>query len=70
MGFTENEKELLFKEFGKVERYGNKMEVDDGGLGMGEYIIKKIMEQYGGYIHVESDGRNKGATFTIKIPTK
>ena len=26
MGLTEKEKELLLKEFGKIERYGNQME--------------------------------------------
>ena len=39
-----------------------------GGLGLGLAITKAIVEMHGGSIKVESDGRDKGATFTIAIP--
>ena len=40
-----------------------------GGLGLGLAISKAIVEMHGGTIKVASEGRNKGATFTISIPT-
>ena len=39
-----------------------------GGLGMGLTIAKALIEQMGGSIEAVSDGRGKGATFTIRIP--
>ena len=39
-----------------------------GGLGLGLTIAKALMEQMGGSIHAASEGRGKGATFTIRIP--
>ena len=39
-----------------------------GGLGLGLTIAKSLIEQMGGSIHAESEGRGKGATFTIRMP--
>ncbi|MFX1449021.1 MAG: PAS domain S-box protein, partial [Promethearchaeota archaeon] len=67
IGFTEKEMENLFSKFGKIERYGQKMDVDIEGSGLGLYISKEIVNLHGGYIWVESAGRNKGSTFYIKL---
>jgi PAS domain S-box-containing protein len=40
-----------------------------GGLGLGLAISRAIMELHGGSIAAASDGRNKGATFTIRLHT-
>lgn len=39
-----------------------------GGLGLGLAIVRHLVEQHGGTVAVASDGENKGATFTIKLP--
>ncbi|BAI81415.1 conserved hypothetical protein [Deferribacter desulfuricans SSM1] len=39
----------------------------DEGTGVGLFIVKSIVEQYGGSIEVES-GLNKGTTFKVKLP--
>jgi signal transduction histidine kinase len=42
--------------------------VDIEGSGLGLFISKEIVELHGGEIFVESEGRNKGSTFIIKLP--
>ena len=68
IGFTDDEKEKIFKQFGKIERYGQGWDVGIGGNGLGLYISKKIVELHGGSIWMESEGRNKGSTFYFSLP--
>ncbi len=67
IGLTEKEMEKLFTKFGKIERYGQEMDVDIEGSGLGLYISKEIVDLHGGHIWVESAGRNEGSTFYIKL---
>ena len=39
-----------------------------GGLGLGLSIARHLAEAHGGSITAESDGRNRGATFTLRLP--
>ncbi|MCS7130207.1 MAG: HAMP domain-containing histidine kinase [Archaeoglobaceae archaeon] len=59
-GIPENIKKELFKE---VLRYG-----ETAGLGLGLYIVKKLVEKYGGKVWVE-DTKPKGATFIVRLRT-
>jgi len=68
VGITEEERQSLFKKFGKIERYGKGMDVDTEGSGLGLFISKEIVELHNGSIFFESNGRNKGTTFTIILP--
>ncbi|MFX1327161.1 MAG: PAS domain S-box protein [Promethearchaeota archaeon] len=69
IGLTKEEMEKLFTRFGKIERYGEGLEyIDIQGTGLGLYISKEIMDLHGGQIWAESAGRNRGTTFTIKLP--
>ena len=71
IGLTKEEMDKLFTRFGKIERYGNGLEyIDIQGTGLGLYISKEIIELHEGQIWAESAGRDKGSTFTIKIPIK
>jgi signal transduction histidine kinase/CheY-like chemotaxis protein len=40
-----------------------------GGLGLGLAISKAMVDAHGGRIQVESPGKDKGATFTVKLET-
>ena len=68
IGFTEEEKSKIFQQFGKIERYGQGLDLGIDGSGLGLYISKKIVESHGGKIWMESEGRNKGSTFYFSLP--
>jgi signal transduction histidine kinase len=41
-----------------------------GGLGLGLSIVKHIVELHGGEVRAESEGMNKGARFTVRLPVR
>jgi signal transduction histidine kinase/CHASE3 domain sensor protein len=38
------------------------------GLGLGLAIVRQLTQLHGGSVSVESKGKNKGATFTVRLP--
>jgi signal transduction histidine kinase len=69
IGLTEEEMDILFTRFGKIERYGDGLEyIDIQGSGLVLFISKEIIELHGGNIRAESEGRNKGSKFSISLP--
>jgi len=67
IGLTKEEIGKLFKPFGKIERYGQNLNVDIEGTGIGLYLSKEIIDLHDGKLLIESQGRNKGSTFTIRL---
>lgn len=67
VGFIKEEVELLFTKFGKIERYGKGMNIDIEGSGLGLFFSKEIVNLHNGTIWVESEGRNKGSTFIVRL---
>jgi signal transduction histidine kinase/DNA-binding response OmpR family regulator len=39
-----------------------------GGLGLGLAIVKQLMLAHGGTVIAQSDGENRGSTFTLRLP--
>jgi signal transduction histidine kinase/ActR/RegA family two-component response regulator len=39
-----------------------------GGLGLGLSIVKHLVELHGGAVRAQSDGKGKGATFSVQLP--
>ncbi|HSG45085.1 MAG TPA: ATP-binding protein, partial [Anaerolineales bacterium] len=58
------EKQYLEKIFGLFEKLNPSIE----GTGIGLALVKRIIETHGGRIWVESEGLNKGSTFSFTIP--
>jgi PAS domain S-box-containing protein len=39
-----------------------------GGMGLGLSLVRSLVEMHGGLVRAESDGLDKGSTFTISLP--
>jgi PAS domain S-box-containing protein len=66
IGLTEEEIGRIFDSFtqGQHTQTGHRF----GGLGLGLTITKLLTEMHGGTIRAASEGRGRGATFTILLP--
>lgn len=56
----------VFEIFQQADRSPTRLH---GGLGIGLSIVKHIVDLHGGTITAESDGKGKGATFSVQLPT-
>jgi PAS domain S-box-containing protein len=65
-GIPENQQDKIFT---KLFRADNAREVDPNGTGLGLYIIKSIVKNFGGKIWFESQAY-KGTTFYVELPTE
>jgi len=65
IGITKEELPHLFSKF---YRAGRAQTADNEGMGIGLYMVKKIVERHNGKIWAESAGSDHGATFFIRLP--
>jgi PAS domain S-box-containing protein len=61
VGIALEDQERVFERFQRVSDYRQ------GGLGLGLWIVRRILEAMGGCIHLESRP-GAGATFTVELP--
>ena len=60
--------EILPRVFDAFEQGGKQITRQFGGLGLGLAISRALAEQHGGSLSATSEGWEKGATFTLKMP--
>jgi C4-dicarboxylate-specific signal transduction histidine kinase len=61
VGIPECHQDKIFKAFFTTKQNGK-------GTGLGLLIIKRLVEECGGSIRCSSQGKDKGAKFTLKLP--
>jgi response regulator receiver sensor signal transduction histidine kinase (EC 2.7.3.-) len=66
-GFFQDEMAKLFQRF---QRLSAKPTGGESSTGLGLSIAKQLVDLHGGAIWAHSDGKDKGATFTIELPVK
>jgi len=70
VGLSREEIKHLFKKFSTIESPLKKdLDMDLGSTGLGLFLSKEIVKLHGGEIWAESEGKGKGSTFIVKIPT-
>jgi len=52
----------------RIFRLFDKLDPQSTGTGMGLAIVKRIVENHGGSISIESDGQGTGTTFILRLP--
>ncbi len=62
MGLTKEDIAQLFQKFQRVK--GRRQE----GLGLGLYVVKRLVDATGGTIRVTSEGPGKGSMFSFELP--
>jgi CheY-like chemotaxis protein len=62
------EREMFGKIFELFVQADQRLDRPRGGLGVGLSLARSVVELHGGTIDVESEGRNRGSTFTVRLP--
>jgi signal transduction histidine kinase len=65
MGIEREVRAHLFQPFVQAPQAPDRPQ---GGLGLGLAIVKSLVELHGGTVEVASEGRGRGATFTVRLP--
>ena len=66
VGISEATRKKLFTKFGR----GEEGRLNSGGSGLGLYLAAQIVKAHKGEILATSEGKNKGATFSIVLASK
>jgi CheY-like chemotaxis protein/anti-sigma regulatory factor (Ser/Thr protein kinase) len=65
-GIEREQLQRIFEPFVQVDRARDAL---GGGLGLGLAIVKNLVDRHGGTITARSEGRGRGAAFTVELPT-
>lgn len=65
VGISAEHAGMIFELFTQLDDTGRESQ---NGLGIGLALVKYLVEMHGGTVQVDSEGRGKGSTFTIRLP--
>lgn|GEM_PF-2364793 len=65
VGLTEEARDSLFRQFYQAEPLLTR---HTGGVGLGLWVARTIIEAHGGRVFVESEGTGKGSSFSFTLP--
>jgi signal transduction histidine kinase len=65
-GIPPSELKRIFKRFYRIP---NTMALRVKGTGLGLFIVRSVAERHGGRAWAESEGSDRGSTFTLEIPS-
>lgn len=65
IGIPAEMREQIFEMFAQIEHLADKAYA---GLGIGLTLVRSLVELHDGQITVESQGRNRGSTFRVRLP--
>jgi signal transduction histidine kinase len=64
-GIPPSELKRIFKRFYRIP---NSMALRVKGTGLGLFIVRSVAERHGGRAYAESEGSDRGSTFTLELP--
>ncbi len=70
IGLSDSELARIFEAFSQGDHAGPAGSHRFGGLGLGLTISRMLVERHGGCIMAASEGRDRGALFTIELPLR
>jgi signal transduction histidine kinase/DNA-binding response OmpR family regulator len=65
IGISADKLSTIFEMFSQVE---TALSRSQGGLGVGLYVVKRLVEMHGGEIEARSEGAGKGSEFVVRLP--
>lgn len=65
LGMTEED---IARAFGKFQKLSAQPTGGESSTGLGLSIVKRLVEMHGGKVWIESEGKDKGATFFVTLP--
>jgi PAS domain S-box-containing protein len=60
--------EMLDKVFSLFTQVGRTLDRAQGGLGIGLYLVRSLVEMHGGSVTAASEGPGRGSVFTVRMP--
>jgi PAS domain S-box-containing protein len=60
--------EMIEKVFALFTQVGRTLDRAQGGLGIGLYLVRSLVELHGGTVSASSPGPGLGSTFTVRLP--
>ena len=67
VGMAQSDLKRIFKRFYRIP---NTMALRVKGTGLGLFIVRSVAERHGGRAWAESEGANRGSTFTLELPAE